>query len=103
MKDYRTHVQSFNLYINQKTTMEIVMTATVSTIDVISNIGGTLGLFLGFSLLSGVELIYWACSCLGLKRSKKNLSIHSATSVTSVSSVAETDIRRRVMKSKEWP
>ena len=28
-------------------------------IDMISNIGGTLGLFSGFSLLSGIEIIYW--------------------------------------------
>ena len=28
-------------------------------IDIISNIGGTLGLFSAFSLLSGIEIIYW--------------------------------------------
>ena len=34
-------------------------TATVSVIDMISNIGGTLGLFCGFSLISAVEVAYW--------------------------------------------
>ena len=38
----------------------MVSTATVTIIDMISNIGGTLGLFSGFSILSGVELLYWA-------------------------------------------
>ncbi len=44
--------------------MQIVQTATATTIDMISNIGGTLGLFCGFSLLSGVEIVYWACRSL---------------------------------------
>ena len=59
-----------NLYIEHKTTMRIFVTAAVTVIDMISNIGGTLGLFLGFSLLSGVELLYWACGCA--KRKNKN-------------------------------
>lgn len=59
------------LYIHRKTTMKIVMTATVTIIDMISNIGGTLGLFSGLSILSGVELLYWACQCAGRRRKKK--------------------------------
>ena len=43
-----------------KTTNENVMSASVSTMDMISNIGGTLGLFSGFSILSAVEMAYWA-------------------------------------------
>jgi len=35
----------------------------------ISNIGGTLGLFCGFSLLSGVEAIYWAAATIADKLS----------------------------------
>ena len=27
--------------------------------DVLSSVGGILGLFMGFSILSGIELIYW--------------------------------------------
>lgn len=31
----------------------------MTTIDMMSNIGGTLGLFCGFSILSAIEIIYW--------------------------------------------
>ena len=37
----------------------IVVTATVTIIDMISNIGGILGLFSGISVISVVEAIYW--------------------------------------------
>ena len=47
------------VYMEKKTTLKIVMTATVTAMDMISNIGGTLGLFCGFSLLSGVEILHW--------------------------------------------
>ena len=38
----------------------ITVTATVTVIDMISNIGGILGLFSGVSVLSLAEAIYWA-------------------------------------------
>ena len=31
----------------------------MTSIDFISQIGGLLGLFLGFSLISGIEIVYW--------------------------------------------
>ncbi len=49
-----------NVWVSKKTTLEMIMTATVTLIDMISNIGGTLGLFCGVSILSGVEILYWA-------------------------------------------
>ena len=70
-------VQESSLYIVQvsvrgKTVTEIVMTASTSVIDMISNIGGTLGLFLGLSLLSAVEILYWACKSMsGIKSAKR--------------------------------
>ncbi len=48
------------VYVDRHTTLEVVATATVTVIDMIANIGGTLGLFSGFSILSAVELLYWA-------------------------------------------
>ena len=39
--------------------MRITKMATATAVDMTSNIGGTLGLFCGFSLLSLVEIIYW--------------------------------------------
>ncbi len=47
------------LFGEQKVTLQIIQTATVTIVDMISNIGGTLGLFCGFSILSLVEVAYW--------------------------------------------
>ena len=52
-------MSTLSLEVSKKTTLRMELTATVTMIDMISNIGGTLGLFLGFSFLSGVEVIYW--------------------------------------------
>ena len=48
----------FNLHVNQKTNV-VMLTAATSFMDMLSGIGGTLGLFTGFSILSGVEIVYW--------------------------------------------
>ena len=37
----------------------VLKTATVTVVDMISNVGGTLGLFSGVSFLSGLEVLYW--------------------------------------------
>ncbi len=57
-----------SVFINKKVTLNVVMTATVTVIDMISNIGGTLGLFCGFSILSAAEIIYWIGVMLAKRR-----------------------------------
>ena len=48
------------------------MTAAATAVDVISNIGGTLGLFCGISILSVVEMGYWVVrAALGVKWTQK--------------------------------
>ncbi len=47
------------VYIDKKSTMKIVQTATVTLTDMISNIGGIIGLFCGVSFLSLAEMVYW--------------------------------------------
>jgi amiloride-sensitive sodium channel len=37
----------------------------MTSIDFISQMGGLLGLFLGFSLISGIEIMYWFTLRLG--------------------------------------
>ena len=58
-----TQIQSDLRYIYVRmvrpSTVIIVKTATMTAIDMISNIGGTLGLFSGFSIISGLEILYW--------------------------------------------
>ncbi len=56
------------VFIDKKSTLKIVRTATVTIIDMISNIGGTLGLFCGVSILSAVELVYWIGRVITKKR-----------------------------------
>ncbi len=63
------NVGLISVYINKKSTLSIVLTATVTVIDMISNIGGTLGLFCGFSILSAAEIIYW----IGVMLAKRTL------------------------------
>ena len=53
------------MFISQRAALGIVRTATMTAVDMVSNIGGTLGLFCGFSLLSGVEIVYWAFKWVG--------------------------------------
>jgi hypothetical protein len=42
--------------------MQVVITSSQSSVKVVSNIGGLLGLCAGVSLLSLAEIIYWALS-----------------------------------------
>ena len=58
-----------NVYMDVSVALEITQTASATLIDVVSNVGGTLGLFSGFSLISAIEIVYWACK--GLLRPKK--------------------------------
>ena len=76
-------IKYVRIYPEGKTTMKILMTATVTIIDMISNIGGTLGLFSGFSILSGCELIYWTCQCLGGKKKDKSTKLRGKRVVNS--------------------
>ena len=69
----------------------MVVTATVTLVDMISNIGGTLGLCCGLSVLSVVEAVYWAWKCLvkgtgakygrkkGVKRRVKKINFEHAS------------------------
>ena len=47
----------------------------MTSIDFISSLGGVFGLFLGFSLISFVEILYWFCVVM-LRRSFNSLCTH---------------------------
>ena len=55
------------VYVDKRSTIRIVMTATVTVVDVISNIGGVMGLFCGISFLSVAEFVYWMGKLLAAK------------------------------------
>ncbi len=62
----------FRLSISHRGTERILKTATMTAVDMVSNVGGVLGLFSGFSVLSGLEVAYWAVICMCRRRRKKN-------------------------------
>ena len=51
-------IRYVHLSINPRTTM-VRMTSSASPMDMVSSIGGTLGLFTGFSILSAAEIVYY--------------------------------------------
>ena len=50
---------------------------SMTVVDYISQLGGLLGLFLGFSFISGVELFYWLTIRLGKNIRNSNGSVNS--------------------------
>ncbi len=60
------------MQVSKRTTLHVVNTATMTIIDLISNVGGTLGLFLGFSVLSIVEIVYWSGRSICKRRRRRN-------------------------------
>ncbi len=46
----------------------ILKAATISLVDMISNVGGILGLFTGLSVISLIELAYWMGSFIASRR-----------------------------------
>ena len=55
----KTKLHYINIYFKSPTFDKITEDAKTNFVTKISFLGGTLGLFAGFSLLSGVELVYF--------------------------------------------
>ena len=55
----KTKLHYVNIYFKSTTFDQITEDAKTNFVTKISVLGGTLGLFAGFSLLSGVELVYF--------------------------------------------
>ena len=62
-----------NIYFDTATMEEITYSMRTNFETKLSTIGGTMGLFTGFSLLSGVEIVYHVCKIL-LRFIRKRLS-----------------------------
>ena len=56
--EFKQKMSSFDIQINDLSYTEIEETPKLSVWDVISNIGGNLGLFLGMSFISLAEVIH---------------------------------------------
>ena len=65
-------LQLIHIYFDTNTYDKIQRSLKISTEGQLGLIGGTMGLFTGFSILSGIEMIYFALKfCLSLKTSRK--------------------------------
>ena len=62
----KTQLQYVNIFFKSPTFDKITKDAKTNFVTKISVLGGTLGLFAGFSLLSGAELVYFFLT-LGFK------------------------------------
>ena len=56
---YKEDIAVVNFYFDSPTCFEFFMDSSSSLYDFISQIGGFLGLCIGFSLVSAVEIVYW--------------------------------------------
>jgi len=46
----------------------------MTVVDYISQMGGLLGLFIGFSFISGIELVYWMTIRMGRNVQRKTVA-----------------------------
>ena len=83
---YNQDIGMVNLYFERASVLQFKRALRMTMIDYISQIGGLLGLGIGFSLISAVEILYWiTLRWLGnYRREMKNFS--RAASVKSCNS-----------------
>ena len=59
----------------------------ISFTNYVANTGGLLGLCLGFSFISGIEILYWCfCLCQNCKKKKPPSKVSTTTTDTTLSS-----------------
>ena len=61
------------IYFDTPTFDRITKDRAAKFVDMLSAIGGTMGLLTGFSIISGIEIIYFACKLVlnTIKKAKK--------------------------------
>jgi len=62
-----------NIYFSSMKFTEIKQTPKINVIDLISNLGGVLGIFLGFSVFSLIEIVEVAAQVMGVLLNGENL------------------------------
>ena len=66
-----------NFYFEKDSILQYTRQESMTTVGYISQLGGILGLFIGFSFVSGIELIYW----FAIRLYKNNRIFYSKTRV----------------------
>ena len=62
--EWENKLRFVRIYFDTPTFDRITMDKAAKFVDMLSAIGGTMGLLTGFSVISGVEIIYFACKFL---------------------------------------
>ena len=88
---FEKDIAQVNFFFSAPAAVELVSSPTMTVFEFASSVGGLLGLFVGFSLLSVVEILYWFTIGYGenvvAERKTRKISVASAAStVTTVSS-----------------
>ena len=69
--EWKNKLRFVRIYFDTPTFDRIVKDRAAKFVDMLSAIGGTMGLLTGFSIISGVEILYFAGKCF-FKPIKKN-------------------------------
>lgn len=64
LQQHTPSLKFIRIFIESPTFDKITMDNRVKFVDMLSSVGGTMGLLTGFSVISGVEIIYFACKFL---------------------------------------
>ena len=56
---YERDIARVHFYFDKSSILQFTRQKRMTIVDYISQMGGLLGLFIGFSFISGAELIYW--------------------------------------------
>lgn len=89
---FERDIAQVNFFFSAPAAVELVSSPTMTVFEFASSVGGLLGLFVGFSLLSVVEIVYWFTIGYGENaiavRKMRKISVASASSsaVTTISS-----------------
>ena len=73
---YEKDIAIAHFYFDSSTVFQYYRERRLTLVSLISQIGGVLGLFLGFSLVSFIELIYWFFLRLCFEAQKKRRTNH---------------------------
>ena len=74
--EWKTNLRFVRIYFGTQTFDKIEKDVAAKFVDMLSAIGGTMGLLTGFSIISGVEIIYFTVKILYniLKQKKEHMN-----------------------------
>ena len=89
---FEDDIAAVTFYFSKSAALELISTPRLTFIEFFSNVGGLLGLFIGFSVISGIEIIYWLT--IGYAENKYDRQKEKRSSVVSNVSL----IKQKVVK-----